>query len=1457
MKSLSSLPLSRRFSLFLGAIRIIGVAALVVSSVSLAQDDEAKLKLDRWDLPNSPEVDGARKRTTLDELVRESFWATAPVESQPLDFLAISAGDTEFVAGRVRAWLTVPESGQYSFHVSGDDQVEFWLSDSDRLDGRRLIAKTYQWTAPNDWEQGSTQRSRPHTLESGRRYYVEVRWVQWDGPGWFACGWSRGAEGLVTPIPGSWLSRWLPGAEDADSDGLPDSWEAAHGLDPAKATAGDRAEGDRDNDGLDNNQERRLGTNPNVADAIGRAGLARLDRWNAIPGAYIFDLHRHLNSRGPLSNPDSTNFIESLAVDCAPGERSGQRARGVLRAPKTGEYTFYVSGDEQSDFWLSDGPSPSRKRRLAYTTVGTGLRSWNDHPSQRSSVVQLEAGRDYYFELWHKEDTLGGHFAAAWVLPGSDRPTVIDAAHLGGWLPDSQDGDDDGLPDVWQENHKLNAQDSRAEDRGPFGDPDGDGVANLQEHAAGTNPRLFDKADAGRHTWEIWHGLEGNDIASLTSSPRFPAEPDRQAYAAEVDYSELGERYGSRLRGWLVPPVDGAYIFEAAGDNAVEVWISPSESPYEKRPVAEVAFWTQWRTSRVSTPQTSEPIPLQAGSRYYFEVLHKQGIREDSLSVYWTIPGIGRTIITSEYLLPHQPSQDDGDDDDLPDSWERDRGLDPTVASGLHGSWGDPDGDGLANLDEYQRGLDPLKADADGQPGLVSWEIWRDIPGDILSNLVQDARFPLQPTARQWRPRLESPYDVGEQFGARLRALLVPSRTGLHTFWLTGDNHSQLWLGTTERKFSKRLVGEVTAWVDPGQLDEQGSQRSRAIHLEEGQRYFIEVIYKEKTGQDHGAVYWQPPGSDERRVIEGANLAAFTADPEDLDDDDLPDDWEKRHGIDTASFGLSGGGGDADGDGLTNADEYSLGTDPTNADTDGDGFTDGEEFFGLKTDPLVADAGLLDPEVKVGGGSFARASSEWMALGTEAAVLFHRTGTLEYAFDLPTPGVKLLRLDARLTGGLLAGAHATVSLALNGKSLGEFQISSYGGHASSLAVLTPYLPAGPHRLHAAILTAHTSITSQVDALRVFHPQGTDSDADGIPDWAEAHLLRFNTPSDQPRTSLVSPYCLEGIGRLPHWVEVTSSAASAEGNPLAATPGLLQHWFANVPLDEKGAPTELTIAAEGGALGRKHTIQWAALNLFDVENFTLRAGDSLRLVASPRQAENPEGLEIEIQGPASPIVTASATEIPLVHRFEAPGAHTVRVLNADGEEMHRSTILAVQADFGPDFLLYSAKGALWVCPDVPSDLHVEVDSRIDAIEGPPWPPRGRQITLYDSGFGTRHALARLGEDGPIVARGTIYVARFQNAAHGGHHLLNTLADGTQIVRSTLFAERLPAGGWIEVRIIVGGVTFLDGTTLARLTAEDFNALGQAYLDFVKPAELATATCHTITIFDAQGRVVARW
>ncbi|MGD2114272.1 MAG: carboxypeptidase regulatory-like domain-containing protein, partial [Acidobacteriota bacterium] len=98
--------------------------------------------------------------------------------------------------------------------------------------------------------------------------------------------------------------------------------------------------------------------------------------------------------------------------------------------------------------------------------------------------------------------------------------------------------------------------------------------------------------------------------------------------------------------------------------------------------------------------------------------------------------------------------------------------------------------------------------------------------------------------------------------------------------------------------------------------------------------------------------------------------------PNDADGDGLPDEYERANGLNPNDAGDAAE--DRDGDGLTNLQEFELGTGIEAADSDGDGLTDGEEVA-LGSDPVAADSdgdGLLDGTEVLAGTDLANPDSD-------------------------------------------------------------------------------------------------------------------------------------------------------------------------------------------------------------------------------------------------------------------------------------------------------------------------------------------------------------------------------------------------------------------------------------------------------------------------------------------------
>ena len=141
-------------------------------------------------------------------------------------------------------------------------------------------------------------------------------------------------------------------------------------------------------------------------------------------------------------------------------------------------------------------------------------------------------------------------------------------------------------------------------------------------------------------------------------------------------------------------------------------------------------------------------------------------------------------------------------------------------------------------------------------------------------------------------------------------------------------------------------------------------------------------FYTEATGAnscDAGGLYTEGNWSTAVRLASGERcewddlvVATSWSDFEfvdlDTDDDGMPDEWETANGL---VVGIDDSLLDADTDDLPNLDEYLRGTDPQDEDTDGDGFTDGEEVT-AGTNPLnpTMYPGAVHPPGLVGGERF-------------------------------------------------------------------------------------------------------------------------------------------------------------------------------------------------------------------------------------------------------------------------------------------------------------------------------------------------------------------------------------------------------------------------------------------------------------------------------------------------------
>lgn len=134
---------------------------------------------------------------------------------------------------------------------------------------------------------------------------------------------------------------------------------------------------------------------------------------------------------------------------------------------------------------------------------------------------------------------------------------------------------------------------------------------------------------------EVWNMSEGNDIAQIPLQNNPTATSKITSLEGPTND---GENYGARIRGFLTAPITGKYVFWISADDSGEIWLSTDEKTTNKFKIAYTLSWNNSREWNKFDTQKSKEITLQAGQKYYLEILHKQGGGGGNLAVQWMLP---------------------------------------------------------------------------------------------------------------------------------------------------------------------------------------------------------------------------------------------------------------------------------------------------------------------------------------------------------------------------------------------------------------------------------------------------------------------------------------------------------------------------------------------------------------------------------------------------------------------------------------------------------------------------------------------------------------------------------------------------------------------------------------------------------------------------------------------------
>ncbi len=127
----------------------------------------------------------------------------------------------------------------------------------------------------------------------------------------------------------------------------------------------------------------------------------------------------------------------------------------------------------------------------------------------------------------------------------------------------------------------------------------------------------------------------------------------------------------------------------------------------------------------------------------------------------------------------------------------------------------------------------------------------------LVTDLTSNANYPDNPSSEQIiEGPFRAPNNIGDRYGQRARAYLTPTSSGTYYFYLSSDNAGELYLSTNDNPANKTKIAYVEVYTAENEWTKYAIQKSAAISLTAGRRYYIEALMVEETGGDNLMVGW-------------------------------------------------------------------------------------------------------------------------------------------------------------------------------------------------------------------------------------------------------------------------------------------------------------------------------------------------------------------------------------------------------------------------------------------------------------------------------------------------------------------------------------------------------------------------------------------------------------------------